>query len=346
MKTPAQKLLGTTLPSGWRVTSYVTKDPQHTGGNFSIGYLAESEAGEKGFLKALDFMRIIGPGTVDPVSKMRQFTEAFEFERDLLRQCKQSNMNRIIRLLDDGAVIVDETQVPYLIFELAQTDLRRLYHATDNLDVAMTLRTMHNVAVAIQQLHGKEIAHQDIKPSNVLFVQNRRQKLGDFGRSATRECRLPHVSFAVAGDRNHAPPEGLYGYIHPEWKIRRYGTDAYQLGSLFVFMLTGSTMTGLLVEALHEQHRPNRWAEGYEQVLPYLQEAFRDIIAYVRQFVPEAIEEEVSLIIRELCDPDINRRGDTRKKLSGANPFMMERFVSRFDRLATSLECNLVKGHS
>lgn len=112
MKTPAQKLIGTDLPDGWKVVSYISKDPLHTGGNFSAGYIVESRSGIKGFLKALDFKKILGPWVTDVVTEMRVFTETFEFERNLLRQCKTHNLNRIIRLLADGSVIVEGTLFP------------------------------------------------------------------------------------------------------------------------------------------------------------------------------------------------------------------------------------------
>lgn len=82
---------------------------------------------------------------------------------------------------------------------------------------------------------------------------------------------------------------------------------------------------------------------GYEQVLPYLSSAFRNVVIYVRKFVPEHIADEVCLIISELGNPDLNQRGDPIKRRTGASPFMMERYISRFDRLATALECNLFR---
>lgn len=53
-------------------------------------------------------------------------------------------------------------------------------------------------------LHGLDIAHQDLKPSNVL---------------------------PIAGDPTYAPPELLYNYVPADWNVRRYACDVYLLGA-------------------------------------------------------------------------------------------------------------------
>ena len=67
MDSPAEKLLEMTLGGGWKVTELIPKVPGHTGGHFSVGYIVESDKGEKAFLKALDFLKVISPGSPDPV---------------------------------------------------------------------------------------------------------------------------------------------------------------------------------------------------------------------------------------------------------------------------------------
>lgn len=61
------------------------------------------------------------------------------------------------------------TKVFYLIFELADGDIRRHLAVQESLDLAFVLRTLHHVAVGLDQLHRADIAHQDLKPSNVLI---------------------------------------------------------------------------------------------------------------------------------------------------------------------------------
>lgn len=77
METPAQRLLGMILPGGWKVIRPVEKRPGSSGGFFSCGYVVESETGQLGFLKALDYSAAMAE--VDPARALQVITEMFNF---------------------------------------------------------------------------------------------------------------------------------------------------------------------------------------------------------------------------------------------------------------------------
>ena len=54
--------------------------------------------------------------------------------------------------------------VQYIVFELADGDVRSVISAADDLDVAWAIRSLHHMAVGLAQLHRTGIAHQDVKP--------------------------------------------------------------------------------------------------------------------------------------------------------------------------------------
>ena len=326
------------------VTELIPKNKDHTGGNFSTGYFVEHDDGQKGFLKALDFQRLITDSTPDPALVMQKLTEAFIVERDILRVCREHNLQRIIRSLDDGSTTVNTIAVPYIIFEIAPSDIRNEINTGNEFEIAWILRTIHNVANGLSQLHQREISHQDLKPSNVLIVDNGDRKIGDFGRSITKTSNTYYTDKAIAGDRGYAPPESLYGHIPTEWRVRRCGTDVYQLGSLFVYMITGAHTTLLLIDFLEDQYRPEMWAGEYEDVLPYIEEAFRQVVdVFENSFPEDDIKDESIQILKELCNPDVYSRGDIRKHGKSASRFNLERYVSYFDRLARKYEFKLKK---
>lgn len=343
MPTAAQKLEGFTLENGWNVKSLVPKGIDHTGGNFSSGYIVESPDGEQAFLKALDYQRFITgdpPGSVDLIKKL---TEAFIFERDLLRQCRNNKLKRVIKSIADGELVHEGTAIPYIIFELAKDDVRSFTNRIMSLELAWILRTMHGVAAAVEEIHRNGICHQDLKPSNVLITVENKNKLGDFGFSATKECTLEHMGYIIPGDRNHAPPEALYGYAPGEWTKRREGYDMYQVGNLFCFLITRITATSLLVNFLSPQHRPSaRMRMSYEQALPFLQDVYvRVLDVFENDFPDKALKEDAVQIVKDLCNPDVDERGDARKKGFGGNQYSMERFISHFDRIAKKCEFKL-----
>jgi len=128
---------------------------------------------------------------------------------------------------------------------MADGDIRKRMHFVDELDVVWSLKSLHSIAVGLKQLHGIEVSHQDLKPSNILVFREE-SKIGDMGRSVSRRLPSPYDNLQFSGDKNYAPPEILYGFQEPDWFKRTYSTDCYLLGSLIVFYFTGISMTALL----------------------------------------------------------------------------------------------------
>src|SRR6185437_771443 len=208
--TPAQRLLGMTLPRGWQVTEKLSKQVEQSGGYFSQGYIVQRiEDGKKGFLKALDYALILRDD--DPAKVMAFQTRAFLFEREILRVCRDNRMDRVIEVIDEGSVRPEgggpSDVVQYLIFELADGDARRQADVSKRYDAAWALRALHHVATGLNQLDGQRIAHQDLNPSNVLTFGNELSKVGDLGRAASFGVAAPHDDEPIAGNLTYAPPE-------------------------------------------------------------------------------------------------------------------------------------------
>mgnify|MGYP001220105121 CR=1 FL=1 len=141
--------------------------------------------------------------------------------------------------------------VQYVIFELADRDVRAHLDISHNFDLAWSLRSLHHVAVGLMQLHSQGIAHLDPKPSNVLVFHQRMCKVGDLGRAAYSGHVGPYDNAPWPGDRAYSPPEFLYGQREVEWNTRNIGTDAYLPGSMIVFVFARTSMSGLLFSHLN-----------------------------------------------------------------------------------------------
>lgn len=336
---PAQKLDGMTLANGWTVLSQINKKPGATGGFFSVGYRVIHENGSEAFLKAIDFSGALA--SRDPARELQELTETFNFERDLLAKCGSKNLDRIVRALEDGSVTVDGLPVPYLIFELANCDIRGHMDLASKLDLAWTLRMLHHVAVGVKQLHGIDIAHQDLKPSNVLVFKDLISKLADLGRSAHPDYHPPHDDFIVPGGVSYAPPELRYGFTHPDFNQRRFGSDTFLLGNIILFAFTRLTMLPAVFSFLAPEHMPFTWGGSYDEVTPYLQAAFNEALVAAQQDIPDEVREEVLLMIRQLCEPDLAKRGDPLSRTKTGNTFSLERYITKLDLLAYRAERNL-----
>lgn len=208
---PAKRLAGRELANGWVVGELINRSPTATGGTFSASYEIYSTHGERAFLKAMDYTAALQ--STDPARALQAMTEAYNFERNILEKCKSKKLSRVVRVLDAGTIPSESDAagvVQYLIFELADRDVRAHVHRLiGDFDIAWALRTAHHVAAGLRQLHSIGVAHQDIKPSNILVFDGKHSKLADLGRSSDRGSASPHDQLACAGDKTYAPPELL-----------------------------------------------------------------------------------------------------------------------------------------
>jgi serine/threonine protein kinase len=344
MPRPARRLLGLDLDDGWKVVSEVIRGPEATGGRFSAGYIVERASGERGFLKALDYSRATLPG-VDTPAELQRLTTEYLFERDIVSACVGKSFSRVVRGIGYGKVTVApglDGQVEYLIFELAAGDIRKQMSQARRVDAAWRLRVLHQVATGLFQLHTAQVAHQDLKPSNVLDFDSEGIKIGDLGRAAKLRENSPHDGYQIAGARAYAPPELLYGELSADWQCRRIGCDLYHLGSLAVFLFASANMTGLLLAELSLAAHPSQWRGTYRDVLPQVQKAFGQALGKISVALPDGLREEVLTVVRQLCEPDPLLRGHPRDRRSINNRYTCERYVGVFNRLASEAELGKV----
>ena len=339
----AGQLEGLKLEGGWTVTERM-RLRESTGGNFSVGYTVLAEDGREAFLKAIDLSRALRAS--DVTAALESLTTAFNFERDLLRECSDAHLTRVVDLLGYGTVPAEavdgQVPVPYLILEKADGDIRQhLARVSDRIDTAYCMRTLHHVAVALQQMHGKGIAHQDVKPSNVLVFGRQGSKIGDVGSASRRGVSSPRDHLRWAGDRRYSPPEVLYEEPGSGWEFRRRACDLYQLGSMATFFLVGTGMTPLLMGNVDPTHAPETWGGDYAGVLPHLQYAFSRAILTVRDNTPPELGDGLVEAIRQQCEPNPQERGHPRSKLGVGSQYSVERYVSLYDRLAKEAEIRL-----
>lgn len=339
MPRPRERLLGLTLPGGWRIVEQIPKLQTETGSNFSTGYIVEGNDGRRYFLKAIDFSSALHDP--DPARALQQLTEAFNLERDVLNISKR--LSCVVTAIEDGKLLDPGQQptdvVQYIIFELADDNLRRMAVVSKRLPMSVGFKALHNVANGLRQLHQQQVAHQDTKPSNVLRFGERQYKVGDLGRCSVKGRVAPHDDKDIAGDPAYAPPELLYGQTDPEFVVRRFGADAYLLGSLAAFLVTGIPMTALLIRELDPSARPKAWGGTYAAVMSQVQAAYARALERVAEEIPDAAPYKKLLLetIGQLCDPDTTRRGHPSTRFvmgNTGNPYDLERYVSIFNRLA------------
>ncbi len=339
----AARLYGLTLANGWTVTRHIEKSPNGTGGTFSESYEVQN-GGRKGFLKAFDFSEAFGVGA-DTVYELQKLLDSYDHERDILDICSINKLSKVVVAVDHGSAQVPnmgtmEGRVYYLVFELADGDVRVQMDINKKFEVLLSVKAIRDVSLGLHQVHKQMIAHQDTKPSNVLTYSDDSFKIADFGRSSRRDRSARHDNFVVAGDPTYAPPELIYGFTHPEFIPRRMGCDLYMLGNLSGFLFTGVNMTASLLAKLDPQHHPRNWAGGYQDVLPYLQNAFTAVLNDVSPLIDLVVRDDMIKLIGELCNPDISFRGHS-KGIGTPSQYSLQRYVSYLDVVAKRLAVRL-----
>ena len=311
---PAEALKGLDLDGGWHVDERVERSTKGTGGYSSISYFAGNKEGGKGFLKALDFSSAMQ--AEDLSHSLYELTSAYEHERNLLHQCKDKRLRHVVVPLADGTAKVSDIfkpldRVPYLIFPMAEGDIRdeveRWKTFEKKFDLAWALRSLHHSAIGLQELHGMHIAHQDVKPSNVLVFRTEGSKLTDLGSASQVGNPSRSDKMIVPGDVSYAIPEQWYGWSQSPDFSNRYLVDLFRLGSLIFFFFTDCSAMDAIQLKLSEKYGKEFVRSDFISDLPYMQKASEEALNDLRTLVEKIaldLTDEIVMIAQQLCEPD------------------------------------------
>src|SRR3954469_16538556 len=156
--------------------------------------------------------------------------DTLRFEREARAVASLGHPN-ITQLYDYG----EENGRPYMVLEyLSGGTLEDRLKARKPLPDAETLAIATGVAAGLAQAHARGVVHRDLKPANVLFDDEGRPKIADFGvaRMAAGEGTLTEAGTVL----------GTAAYISPEQAMGEPATpasDVYSFGVLLYRMLTG-----------------------------------------------------------------------------------------------------------
>jgi eukaryotic-like serine/threonine-protein kinase len=331
------KVVGITLPSGWTISSRRSPEPGDTGGNFSVPFIVE-RGGRRAFMKAFDLEKLF-KAHASNLNQMQHELESINFETKLLELCQKAETKNVVVPIEIGNVEVQgvnaDQPIQYIIFDLGEQDVRRYHTYRNDVDYITNLIILRYVAIGLSELHSLEIAHQDLKPSNVVMFGDKSSKIADLGRSSHRPTRVWHDQLWFAGDKTYAPIEVNYNAAYPDWCVRRLGADLYMLGSLVMFLFTSVSLTTQIFVILHPDFHPGKWSDSYEAVTPYIRDALRKVLDAQPGF-KKGTGFEVQNIIRELCDPDPTKRGSPRIAYIPAR-YSLRRYISMFERMLSEV---------
>ncbi len=157
------------------------------------------------------------------------FMEALKLEGDMAAQCSHAN---IVTVYACGVI----EHHYFLAMELLTGgDLTR--RIKDGMNDAEALKILEQMAGALEHAHTINLLHRDIKPENIMFHEDGKAVLVDFGIAKEQDTESNFTKAgAVVGTPHYMSPERATG------KPIDARSDLYALGVVFYEMLTGKKL--------------------------------------------------------------------------------------------------------
>ncbi len=169
-------------------------------------------------------VKILHPALADDEAFLRRF-------RAEARAAAALNHPHVMAVFDWG----EEADGPYLVSEyLGGGSLRAILDRGKLLSPSQALVVGLEAAKALAYAHGRGLVHRDIKPANLLFDEEGRLRIADFGLArALAEAAWTEPVGAVLGTARYASPEQVQG-VPVDGKA-----DVYSLAVVLVEAVTG-----------------------------------------------------------------------------------------------------------
>ncbi|WP_290664089.1 protein kinase [Ignavibacterium sp.] len=172
----------------------------------------------------------------------------FEREIEALKKCDGST--NVVKYFEKGKQQISDMNFLYYVMEKADSDLKN-FIMDNSLDIQYKVQLCQKLLNGLYELHKKGIYHRDIKPDNILFV-NEEWKIGDLGLVQFRDDDVSiDLENEFIGPRGWVSPEAMNKFLTYKKDIEFSfdcdiddKSDIYQLGNLFWFIFQCNTPLG------------------------------------------------------------------------------------------------------
>ena len=163
----------------------------------------------------------------DEFSKDAEFVRRFRAEAQSAASLTHPN---IVSVYDVG----EENGINYIVMEFLQGDtLKDFIDKQGKLSNEQTLKFASQIASALEAAHSAKIIHRDIKPQNIVLVNNKVAKVTDFGIAKMSSKDTITTASTTIGSVHYFSPEHAKGCYTDE------KSDIYSLGVVMYEMATG-----------------------------------------------------------------------------------------------------------
>ncbi|MFC9683133.1 protein kinase [Streptomyces sp. NPDC056948] len=222
------------VPKGYRVGAWEVREPIATGAFGSV--YAARRIGESAELPRTAALKFLPTGTATP-RRLTHLRELIDREVALYRRLKHPRLVRMYETLtvdDPGRPELDGATV--LVLEQAKGSLSALLTATPRPEAGSAL--LAQICEGLAQLHDAGWVHGDLKPANVLLMEDGSVRLADFNMAA--ELEGTHAYTPAFSTPDYTPPELLWTEIGERGRRIRPSADVWAFGVLAHLVLTDS----------------------------------------------------------------------------------------------------------
>ncbi len=207
------------------------------------------------------------------------------FQREALAASSLSNPN-IVEVYDVG----EDNGEYYIVMEYIEgKHLKQLLKKRGKLTVSEAVDIVMQITDGLSVAHDSYIIHRDIKPQNIMILENGLVKITDFGIAMAMNSTQLTQTNSVMGSVHYLPPEQASG------KGATLQSDIYSIGILFYELLTGKL--------------PFKGENAVEIALKHLKEP----LPSVREEDPEIPQSVENIIIKATAKNPKNRYNDARE---------------------------------
>lgn len=207
------------------------------------------------------------------------------FQREALSASSLSHPN-IVEVYDVG----EDNGLYYIVMEYIEgRHLKQLVKKRGNLTVREVVDIMLQLTDGMSAAHDSYIIHRDIKPQNIMILENGLIKITDFGIAMALNATQLTQTNSVMGSVHYLPPEQACG------KGATIQSDVYSMGILMYELLTGNV--------------PFKGENAVEIALKHIKESIPNV-----KEANDTIPESVANIVKRATAKNLkNRYADARE---------------------------------
>ena len=183
----------------------------------------------------------------------------FEQECRVLRRIRHPHVIQFIKSYQDK-----ETGLPVLIMELMDENLTHYLTGLGSTPVPyhIKLNVAHDVALALEFLHGVGVLHRDLSSNNVLLIAGKRAKVTDFGMAKVWEGHTQTTPATTCpGTVAYMPPEAFKAEPLYTEKL-----DIFSAGVVYLQILTKKFPNPR--DRVRQEYNDERYPTGIEVIIP------------------------------------------------------------------------------